>query len=409
MKVVKTTLEEASEFVFDFFKKNLSPKFFYHNYHHTYETVEACRDIAKGYELNENEMENLLLAAWFHDVGYAFQYKGHEQKSVEIALDFLEKLGKSEEQKRKIVACILATNRDSVNNNNELICQILCDADIVQIGQPTFFAKSELLRAEWENFDIRNCSEPEWAKTQLDFLQSTAFQTQHAERLYGLQHSFNILEQKARLKQVEKKQERKKKEEWKSKAEPKRGIETMFRSLYRNHINLSSMADSKANMMINIHSLIISISLTLVGAKFSIFGTSFRQSQIIIVPIISLLLTSLGSIVFAILSAKPKITHRITRADEIKKREASILFFGNYTRISIEDFEKEVRELMKNQDDLYGNMIKDLYYLGRVLRKKYRLLKISYIIFMLGLIITGLTTFVVMFYLKNLGGYYRHT
>ena len=170
----------------------------------------------------------------------------------------------------------------------------------------------------------------------------------------------------------------------------------MFRSLYKSHINFSAIADSKANMMINIHSLIISITLTLVSAKFSIFGSGLQQNQMIILPVICLLLTSLCSIIFAILSAKPKVTKAIASIEEFKANDASILFFGNYTRISISDFEEEVRTLMKEEDLLYGNMIKDLYYLGKVLRKKYRLLRMSYLVFMIGLIITVLSAVVVV-------------
>jgi hypothetical protein len=399
-----TILDEASEFIFGLFKERLSHDYVYHNYQHTFETVAVAERLGKECQVPVHEMEILLLSAWFHDAGYINQYKGHEDLSIEIVKEFLQNRNYPRQYIQEVIDCIDATRRNS--RPVKLIHQILCDADIIQIGEESFFLKSDLLKAEWENLNIRACDDLEWEKTQLDFLTSSHFHTHAAQRIYGLQHQKNIQEQRVKLHKLRKKSDKKKKEAKESKAQPKRGIETMFRNLYRGHIELSSIADSKANMMINIHSLIISITLTLVGAKFSIFGTSFKQNQIIIFPIIALLLTSLFSIIFAILSAKPKVTKKITSIPELKENNASILFFGNYTRVSITEFEEEIVSLMKDEDLLYGNMVKDLYYLGKVLRKKYRMLRISYTVFMFGLIFTVLITTFVVIYLKHADDYW---
>lgn len=396
----KTMIEEAEGYIFDLFNERLSHDYLYHSYQHTLEIVEACKKIAKAYpEISEDDMEILLLAAWFHDSGYIHVYKGHEEKSKEIARAFLEEKKSTEDKIQRVLDCIDATKRGA--KRTELIHKILADADISSIGEKSFFDKADLLKTEWEKFKIRYCSETEWAITQLEFLEAANFHTQEAQRIYGEQRLSNILEQRKRLQKLEKKKEKKKKEKTKTKAEPRRGIETMFRSIYMSHINLSSIADSKANMMISINSLIISITLTLVGAKLSLLGTSFKENQIVIYPIIALLLTSLGTIIFAILSAKPKVTHKIDHLEEIKKKNVSILFFGNYANIKLDDFELQMRELMKSEDELYGNMIRDLYFLGKVLAKKYTLIRISYIIFMVGLIATVLITVWVVVYLKK--------
>ncbi|MBX9853258.1 MAG: HD domain-containing protein [Cytophagaceae bacterium] len=396
----KNIVEEASRFVFDLFKEKLSQDYVYHNYQHTLETVETCRKLSKAYpELNEDDKEILLVSAWFHDTGYIQGAAAHEDKSKEIAREFLTERDYPSNKIARVLECIESTKRSKKPEN--LISQILADADIVNIGEETFFAKSDLLRNEWVKFGIRNCNDIEWAQTQLHFLESSHFHTQEAVKIYGEQVQLNIQEQTKRLQKLEKKKEKKEKEKSGTKAQPKRGIETMFRSIYMSHINLSSIADSKANMMISINSLIISITLTLVGAKLSLLGTSFKENQIVIYPIIALLLTSLGAIIFAILSAKPKITRKINHLEEIKKKNVSILFFGNYANIGLQDFEYQMRELMKSEDELYGNMIRDLYFLGKVLAKKYQLIRISYIVFMVGLIFTVVVTVYVVIYLKR--------
>lgn len=400
MDYPKNIVEEAGRFVFELFQSKLSHDYIYHNYQHTLETVRTCRKLANGYpDLTEVDLEMLLLAAWFHDTGYVLIYKGHEEKSKDYAKEFLHSRNYPEERIAKVLECIDCTKRDV--KPSSLIGKILSDSDIISIGEESFFSKSMLLRKEWENFGIWKCSELEWAKTQLDFLESASFHTQEAQRVYGEQVQINFQEQSQKLRKLEKKVDKKKKNKVRIKAQPKRGIETMFRSIYNSHINLSSIADSKANMMISINSLLISITLTLVGAKLSLLGTSFKQNQIVIYPIIALLLTSLGAIIFAILSAKPKITRRIHSINDVNESKVSILFFGNYTWFTIDEFEHQMKELMKSEEALYGNMIRDLYYLGQVLIIKYRMIRISYLIFMIGIIFTVLVTIWVVVYLKT--------
>jgi putative nucleotidyltransferase with HDIG domain len=399
MNQVKSLFEEINQYVFNLFKERLSHNFVYHNYQHTLETSEVAEKLAKECELNQDDLEILLIASWFHDTGYIYTYEGHEEKSIEIARDFLEEKNYPLPKMNRVIQCIEATKRETTPVS--LPEQILCDADIMSIGDRNFFAKADLLRAEWENFKIRFCDEIEWAETQLEFLSAATFHTPQAQKLFGEQLALNLQEQRQRLKKLLKKADKKTEERKKSKAQPKRGIETMFRSIYSSHIHLSSIADNKANMMIHINTIIISIMLTVVGAKFSFLGPSFKENQRFIIPIIALLITSLVSVIFAILSAKPKVTEKISSIEELKKKKVSILFFGNYTNLTMQDFEIQMKELMKSQDLLYGNMIRDLYFLGVVLNKKYKLLRYSYLAFMVGLIVTVALVVFIMIYLKE--------
>jgi putative nucleotidyltransferase with HDIG domain len=396
---VKSLFEEINQYVFNLFKEKLSHQYVYHNYQHTLETAEGAEKLAKECGLEGEDLEVLMIAAWFHDTGYIHSYADHEEKSIEIARVFLEEKNYPVSKMNKVAKCIEATKREIIPSS--LSEQILCDADIVNIGDKNFSSKADLLRDEWENFQIRSCNEIEWAETQLEFLSNATFHTAQAQKIYGEQLALNLQEQRQKLKKLQKKAEKKTEDKKKSKAQPKRGIETMFRSIYGSHIHLSSIADNKANMMIHINTIIISIMLTVVGAKFSFLGASFKANQRLIIPVISLLLTGLVSIVFAILSAKPKVTEKISSIEELKKKKVSILFFGNYSNLSMQDFENQMKELMKSQDLLYTNMIRDLYFLGIVLNKKYKLLRYSYTSFMIGLIATVALALFIILYLKE--------
>jgi hypothetical protein len=99
---------------------------------------------------------------------------------------------------------------------------------------------------------------------------------------------------------------------------------------------------------------------------------------------------SLVTIVFAILSTRPNISGGRFNKEDIKQNKVNLLFFGNFYNMDLEDYEWAIGELMRNDEHLYGTMIKDQYSLGKVLAKKYKLLRIAYNVFMVGIIISVL-------------------
>ena len=170
-----------------------------------------------------------------------------------------------------------------------------------------------------------------------------------------------------------------------------RGIETMFRTSYRVNMDLSSLADTKANIMISINGLMLSV---LLGA----ISTKIDANPWLLYPTIILLLGCLVSLVFAVLSARPRVRSEPVTLDNVRNNLANILFFGNFSNMERDDFLTGMKDLMQNTDALYQNMILDIYGLGLVLQKKYRLLRFSYTVFMIGLIF-GVLAFIVTFIL----------
>ena len=103
----------------------------------------------------------------------------------------------------------------------------------------------------------------------------------------------------------------------------------------------------------------------------------------------------------AILSAQPDVTSFkwLKKSPEIAtNRRVNLLFFGNFTNLSLDHFQAGMRDLMRKKDALYTNMVTDVYYLGEVLARKYSLLRSSYSIFMVGLILTVLSFGIVLLY-----------
>ncbi len=181
---------------------------------------------------------------------------------------------------------------------------------------------------------------------------------------------------------------KKKKDRKKDQLGSARGIETMFRTSYRTHIDMSSLADNKANIMISINGLIMSI---IIASIFSRIDTN----PWLALPTTLLLVGCLISMVFAVLAARPRVSSRLLTLDEVRQNRANILFFGNFVNLREDDFMQGMKELLQNTDGLYVSMIRDIYSLGTVLARKFRLLRVSYNVFMAGLL-TGVTSFIVV-------------
>jgi hypothetical protein len=167
---------------------------------------------------------------------------------------------------------------------------------------------------------------------------------------------------------------------------PTRGIETMFRITSENHMTLSGMADTKANIMISINSIILSI---LVG----ILIRKFEEYPNLIIPTLIIVVVCLCAIVFAILATRPNISSGKFTREDINRKRTNLLFFGNFHRMKLDDYMWGMKEMLKDGDYLYGSLIKDIYFLGVVLGKKYRFLRISYTVFMFGFVIAILSFF----------------
>lgn len=171
---------------------------------------------------------------------------------------------------------------------------------------------------------------------------------------------------------------KKKDKKEKKKLGTSRGVETMFRALYRVHMDLSSLADTKANIMISINGLIISITIASISPKID-------ANPWLLIPTSILLLACLVSIVNAILAARPRVNSTIIDLDSFKKKKGNLLFFGHYTSLSEDEFVDGMTDLLEDQEAIYYNMIRDIYGLGSVLNKKFRLLQRAYTVFMIGL------------------------
>jgi predicted metal-dependent HD superfamily phosphohydrolase len=392
-------VKEAEAFVADLFAQELSAKLTYHSLRHTEVVVKECRVLATAANLSPDDTEALLLAAWFHDTGYLDVYDGHEFRSMERAAAWLAEHGANAGRVQLVTDLIKATHRESTSETE--LQKLLVDADMSNLARDDFRSSAELLRTEWELVLGKTYSTPEWAELQLNFMTGHKYESAAGKERYRKNFKKNLSEQRDQLKKTEKKTKKKKEEQTDTFADPKRGVETMFRTMYTNHIKLSDMADKKAGMMIQLNAVLLSVIITYLGAKSSALGPAFTKNPVLAIPMSILLITSLGSVVTAILSAQPDVTtfKWLKKSPQVAtNRRVNLLFFGNFSKLSLDDFQHGMTEIMRQKDALYTNMVTDIYYLGDVLTRKYRLLRLSYTIFMVGLILTALSFGIVLLY-----------
>ncbi len=392
-------VEAARAAVVPLLETQLAPTLTYHTLRHTTTVAKEARALAAAAGLGPTDTEALLVAAWWHDTGYLDVYDGHEYRSMERAAAWLAEQGVPAERIELVQTLIRATHRDEAAETE--LQQLLVDADMSNLAREDFQASAELLRTEWEVALGKTYSSAEWAELQLTFMQAHHYHSEVGKARYNKDFKANKKEQRKDLKKVEKKTKKRAEAKTETFAEPKRGIETMFRTMYGNHMKLSDMADKKASMMISLNAVLLSVIITYLGARSSVLGPSFTRNPMLAVPMGILLLTSLGSVVTAILSAQPDVTSFkwLKKSPEIAtNRRVNLLFFGNFTKLSLDNFQAGMRELMREKDTLYTNMVTDVYYLGEVLARKYGLLRKSYAIFMVGLILTVLSFGIVLAY-----------
>lgn len=385
-------IEQSEDFVSNLLKDKLSNLYSYHNFNHTFTVVTAVKELCKKEDVESDDKEALLVAAWFHDTGYVEGYENHESKSVKIASDFLKEKGKSDKFIELVSSLILATVKEYEPKTH--LEKIIKDADYAHLMGTEYTTTCELLRLELKNTGIVSFTNAEWTKENLNFLLNKhRFYTDYALRKWQPLKEKNLLLIQKKINKQELKaaaaieEDNKKKD----KEKPERGIDTLFRVTLGNHTRLSGIADSKANILLSVNAIIISIALSTIIPKLD-----SPKNAHLVVPTFIMLMSSVITIIFAILSTRPKVTSGFFTRDDVEARKVNLMFFGNFYKMPLEDYDWAMNEMMKDRDYLYSTMIKDLYYLGLVLQRKYNLLRIAYNFFMFGLIITVIS-FVIAF------------
>lgn len=377
--------KKVEQYVTDMFGREQQPEFVYHNLEHTEHVVEHTKEIAGHYQVDEVEMMTLYIAAWFHDTGYLFApAPEHEKKSVELMEHFMTEYEMPDNMTNAVRDCILATARQMEPSN--ILQEIICDADTYNLGTKEFKKTNKLMYKEWKNLRP-SLTRAEFDDSTIKLLDHHRFYTSYCQGLLEKYKKKNMKKIKKGIKKRSGMADKPEDEEdnltISEKAGTTKGMQTMLRLTSTNHIRLSEMADSKANILISVNAIIISVILGVLVRKL-------QTDPYLTIPAMIFLASTVTTIVIAILATRPKVNQGTFDEVDVINKKTNLLFFGNFHKMPQKDYENAMKIMMTDANYLYSSMVQDIYNLGVVLGRKYKLIRMAYTIFMVGIIVSVL-------------------
>lgn len=380
-------LEKTDNFVSELFDNELPKTCIYHNYVHTKRVLKSTQEIIDNSEekLKDEEKLILQLGALLHDIGYVNGTEEHEARGAQMAEEFLKTQDVDQKIIDEVKKVILATDM-RVEPENYLE-KVLRDADASHFAKKYFPEASEYLRQELKIKDIKDFTPEEWNKANIEmFTVNHRYYTEYAQEKWKPKKDKN-LKNLTKTRKKAKKARKKEKLKVKLKDEsPEKGIQSMYRIALRNHIKLSDIADTKANILLSVNAIIISLALANLIPKLENPSNSH-----LIYPTAIFVLFAIVAMVLSVLATRPNVTRGEFDKEDVKNKKVNLLFFGNFHQMKLEDYEWAIGEMLQDKNYIYSALTKDLYFLGVVLDRKYRLLRLTYNVFMVGIIISVLT------------------
>jgi hypothetical protein len=398
IELPESIVRDARVYILKRYNALHSTQLTYHNYQRTNALAVLVKEIGERATQQKGIIDIAQLGALFLFSGYLHAGEPEVTHSIQECQQFLRSKSTTDSAIAQVTTAMQTVLQQQTPKTAE--AQILHDAVYALHYGPAFFDHNPYWQLEAGNRAGSPIPLYEWLDQQCQALQKVRFYTHYAKITYEDTIATNRLQ----LEELLEKASRKLPEDWEDDPDllrkyqglerktPIRATQTFFRANYRNHINLSAIADNKANIMISVNTILISVLITFLSYK------NIGETQpMILLPVIIFLVTGLASLTFAILSARPKVTMLNKNVKNKTTIQRNIIFFGNFVHMPLEDFESAMDAMLRDGELLYGNMTRDLYYLGKVLEKKYRYLSISYNIFMVGFVATVAIFLMVLF------------
>jgi hypothetical protein len=398
-------MNKTEDFVVELYKNANKHHIIYHTLEHTQTVVTHVFEIASHYELSEKELAILDIAAWFHDTGHLFTSPAqHEVKSVEIMTSFMEDQQADSALIKEIGEVIMATKL--TNEPHGILQEIIRDADSYHFGTKDFKKMNKLVKAESQLRGLGTITK-DWATNTLETLKAHHFYTSYCNDILSAGKEKNLARAQKKknkltdpetsnnllLDEPEHSKENGKKGATKPSNFITKGIQTSLRLTSENHLRLSGMADSKANILISVNAIIISVILSVLLRKIEV-------DKHLTIPTFIFLGFSVATIIVSIIATRPKITSGDFSREDVLHKRTNLLFFGNFYNRSLEEYTWAMSTMLRDPDYLYGSIVQDIYYLGVVLGKKYKLMRQAYFLFMIGIIVS-VTAFTIAIIFHN--------
>jgi len=262
----KINNQEVETYIEDLFKEKIPENLSYHNLEHTRYVVEQSILIGNESNLSAEDLEIVVTAAWFHDSGFAVSTEEHEKEGQKIASEFLLSKNVDDITLKRVLDCIQATKMPQ-DPGDDMAARVLCDADMSYLSKDFYLERTTLLRAEWNNISDTKMSKRVYWEETVELFRTHRYFTEYGKKMFspGKEKNLQLIlgklsadpdKKNKKLKKL-KSENRKLAGKLDKEKLPGRGVESMFRLTARNQINLSSIADNKANILISVNSIVL--------------------------------------------------------------------------------------------------------------------------------------------------------
>ncbi len=171
---------------------------------------------------------------------------------------------------------------------------------------------------------------------------------------------------------------------------PDRSTETLLRNTARANLELTALADNKANIMISLNGFILTVGIT--GGSFAI-----KHTPDLVYPFSVILLTALTSIFLAVKAVRPKFNKGHDTVEDLRQDRSSVAYFIHCSNLTADEYVDEMQRVVTTDfQTVQTHITRHLYGLGYGLKSKFKWLSWSYLIFSFGQVLSVLTFLGVM-------------
>ena len=418
MMDLEKLLEQVEVYATKIVVEEFPHQLLYHNLKYIKRVVKCVDDLAKEENLSKSDTIQTKIAAWFVYLGFKdldtlprtdFEsfFKSCNNCSLAVAKKFLETKEISEE----VVSSILDTIREGGIERSPVTIKgkVLNDATTCDWSKGKAMQRSRQLYQQMLLLQLFKQGKSDFNDDMINYLNQHQYHTEYGKRALAPKKMELVAALQKEKKQFSKTEEllvqrelnisaeelkRLKKNLKSVEGRDDRGIQTMFRTTMRNHYTLNQMVDRKSNIMISINTIIISIIVSRIINNDPLLCIEN-------VPAFIVLAFSLLSIIKAVLAIMPEQFHGRFTAEDIRMKRGNLLFFANFHKMKYDDYEWGMMEMMNDASFMYNSMIRDLYFLGIGLGKKYASIRRSLQVFMIGIVL-GVISFLIF------GNYHGH-
>ena len=176
----KSIVYRAGRYVTRLLIRQLPEGRVFHNLHHTINVVQGVIKIGRKEGLKPKQIEELVLAAWFHDTGHVETYTGHEAVSMRLAREWLEKQDYPADRIAQVLRCIEVTTMPQQPQTP--MENVMCDADLYHLSFQSYDHYQEMLREEWRRELGIDMTDEDWDRANTTFLTQHRYFTAYGQK-----------------------------------------------------------------------------------------------------------------------------------------------------------------------------------------------------------------------------------